>query len=198
MLWLYCSAYPSADEGGYFTRSNDFYLPSLRLQEGGGGQHPVANETAAKKVGAPLPTPFPLWCRAPLEDLLRLFCWIAESRIFPLSGEKSRHFYGFLWSVSQARGASIPTKKNYFLDLGQQHYLNFAHNNVPARCFITYWCFVGKICQITLKKIHYLFMRIGLVSISTYSWLTCNCLNINLFSDVIFVLPILRDCCFCV
>ncbi len=26
---------------GYFTCSNDFYQPSLRLEGGGGGQHPV-------------------------------------------------------------------------------------------------------------------------------------------------------------
>jgi hypothetical protein len=27
--------------GGHFTRSNDFYLPLLYAEEGGGGQHPV-------------------------------------------------------------------------------------------------------------------------------------------------------------
>ncbi len=33
-------AYPSGKEGGHFTRSNDFYLPSLRLMGGGGGLAP--------------------------------------------------------------------------------------------------------------------------------------------------------------
>jgi hypothetical protein len=35
-------AYPSGKAARYFTRSNYFYLPSLRLyRKGGGGQHPV-------------------------------------------------------------------------------------------------------------------------------------------------------------
>jgi hypothetical protein len=33
--------YPRGEEGGYFTRSNYFFLPSLSFDEGGGGQHPV-------------------------------------------------------------------------------------------------------------------------------------------------------------
>ncbi len=32
-------AYPSGDQGGYFTRPNDFHLPSRK--GGGGCQHPV-------------------------------------------------------------------------------------------------------------------------------------------------------------
>ncbi len=37
-------AFPNGDEGVYFNRSNDFYLPSLPLEDwGGGGQHPVAS-----------------------------------------------------------------------------------------------------------------------------------------------------------
>ncbi len=39
-VWLYRS-HPSLEEGDYFTRSNGFYLPLLRLEEGVGGQHPV-------------------------------------------------------------------------------------------------------------------------------------------------------------
>ncbi len=31
---------------GYFARSNDFYLPSLRLEEEGGGQHPMVESGA--------------------------------------------------------------------------------------------------------------------------------------------------------
>jgi hypothetical protein len=39
MVWLYRS--PSQwGGGGRFTRSNDFYLPSLRLEDGGGGSAP--------------------------------------------------------------------------------------------------------------------------------------------------------------
>jgi hypothetical protein len=42
---------------GYFTRSDDFYLPSLRLDErGGGGQRPVAGGEGGGV--APPPTPF--------------------------------------------------------------------------------------------------------------------------------------------
>jgi hypothetical protein len=37
MIWLYRSRIPV---GRKFPRSNDFYLPSLRV-EGGGGRHPV-------------------------------------------------------------------------------------------------------------------------------------------------------------
>jgi hypothetical protein len=34
-------AYPSGEVGpGVFTRSNDFYMPSLRLKGGGGGKKP--------------------------------------------------------------------------------------------------------------------------------------------------------------
>ena len=40
MVWLYRSPIP-VGRRGCFTRSNDFYLPSLRLEEGEGGQHPV-------------------------------------------------------------------------------------------------------------------------------------------------------------
>jgi hypothetical protein len=36
MVWLYRSAILWG-EGGYFTHSNDFYLPSRRLEEGRGG-----------------------------------------------------------------------------------------------------------------------------------------------------------------
>jgi hypothetical protein len=35
MVWLYRSPLPVGGEG-YFTLTNDFYLPSLRLEEGGG------------------------------------------------------------------------------------------------------------------------------------------------------------------
>ncbi len=35
-------AYPSGEEGDNFSRSNDFYLPSLYVEEGGGeSRHPV-------------------------------------------------------------------------------------------------------------------------------------------------------------
>jgi hypothetical protein len=42
MVWLYLSPVP-VGRRGYFSRSDDFYLPSLRFYEGGGGggQHPV-------------------------------------------------------------------------------------------------------------------------------------------------------------
>ncbi len=39
MVWLYCS--PIVGKRGYFTRSNDLYLPSLHL-EGGGGEGSAA------------------------------------------------------------------------------------------------------------------------------------------------------------
>ncbi len=40
MVWQYRSPI-SQWGGGGFPRSNDFYLPSLRVEEGGGGRHPV-------------------------------------------------------------------------------------------------------------------------------------------------------------
>ena len=40
-VWMYIARLSRWGGGGYFTRSNDFYLPSLRLEEGEGGQHPV-------------------------------------------------------------------------------------------------------------------------------------------------------------
>jgi hypothetical protein len=43
MVWLYRSPIPSREErpgGGWFRHSNDFYLPSLRVEEGGGGSAP--------------------------------------------------------------------------------------------------------------------------------------------------------------
>jgi hypothetical protein len=41
LIWFgYIARQSQWGGGGYFSRSNDFYLPSLRL-EGGGGQHPV-------------------------------------------------------------------------------------------------------------------------------------------------------------
>jgi hypothetical protein len=36
---------------GYFTCSNDFYLPSRRLKEGGGGQHPVGHTCRIDQTG---------------------------------------------------------------------------------------------------------------------------------------------------
>jgi hypothetical protein len=39
-IWFGYIAISQGGEGGCFTRSNDFYLPSTRLEEGGGGQHP--------------------------------------------------------------------------------------------------------------------------------------------------------------
>ncbi len=40
MVWRYRSPIPIGRRG-YFTRSNDIYLPSPRLEAGGGRQHPV-------------------------------------------------------------------------------------------------------------------------------------------------------------
>jgi hypothetical protein len=41
-IWFgYIARYPSGGGGVYFTRTNNFYLSSLRLEEGVGGQHPV-------------------------------------------------------------------------------------------------------------------------------------------------------------
>jgi hypothetical protein len=62
---------------GYFTRSNDYYLPSLRLQEGGGGQHPVCsmNQTGTGLDGN-TPAPSQRGTRKPL---------------IPLHDEKSLH-----------------------------------------------------------------------------------------------------------
>jgi hypothetical protein len=43
-------AHPSEEGREYFTRSNDFYLSSLRL-EGGGVQHPVATSSLKRISG---------------------------------------------------------------------------------------------------------------------------------------------------
>jgi hypothetical protein len=44
LIWFgYIARLSQWEGGGYFTRSNDFYLPLLRLEEGGGDQHPVAH-----------------------------------------------------------------------------------------------------------------------------------------------------------
>ncbi len=40
MVWQYRSPIPVVRRG-LFPRSNDFYLPSLRVDRGGGGRHPV-------------------------------------------------------------------------------------------------------------------------------------------------------------
>ncbi len=46
-IWFgYIARYPSGGGGVYFTRTNNFYLPSLRLEEGVGGQHPVSPSTS--------------------------------------------------------------------------------------------------------------------------------------------------------
>ncbi len=39
-------AYPSGEEWGYFTCSNDFYLPSLRLLKGGRGVNTLGLQVA--------------------------------------------------------------------------------------------------------------------------------------------------------
>jgi hypothetical protein len=42
MAWLHRSPTPCGKEGGLFPRSNDFYVPSLHVEEGRGeGRHPV-------------------------------------------------------------------------------------------------------------------------------------------------------------
>ncbi len=42
MVWLYRLLIP-VGRRGYLNRSNDFYLPQLRLEEGGGGSAPCAS-----------------------------------------------------------------------------------------------------------------------------------------------------------
>ncbi len=51
MVWLHRSPIPEGG-GGYFTRSNDFYMSSLHLEEGGGGQHPVPKTYTLHGYGA--------------------------------------------------------------------------------------------------------------------------------------------------
>jgi hypothetical protein len=42
LIWFgYIARISPWEGGGYFTRLNDFYLPSLQIKGGGGGQHPV-------------------------------------------------------------------------------------------------------------------------------------------------------------
>ncbi len=48
MVWLYRSLYHWGGEG-YFTRTNYYYLPSLRLEEEGGGQHPVSSPSQVEE-----------------------------------------------------------------------------------------------------------------------------------------------------
>jgi hypothetical protein len=50
MVWLYSSRISQWGEGGYFNRSDDFYLPSLRLEGGWGSAPCMSNSILTSSV----------------------------------------------------------------------------------------------------------------------------------------------------